>query len=238
VAARCGHDPSRSNSCRRHHRVCAGGHRATRLRRTAAAHRLCRRRRSWAHRLRLRCLAARPPPPPLDACKPTPAFFAAGWLPAGSTAPQSGRAWAGGASCTGGSHPLGAAARSRLCHPAAAAQPPTIAGSVQPPMPESLRFTAGPSCWLHGATLYPPEPAAVGNGLRFAEIRLSRLKKNTHTHTSDTHARLPTSESGCGRPVGRSQPQIGCVRGAIDRSIDLLLTFFKICLAAHHAIAH
>ena len=36
----------------------------------------------------------------------------------------------------------------------------------------------------------------VGNGLRFAEIRLSRLKKHTHTHTSDTHARLPTSESG------------------------------------------
>ena len=28
----------------------------------------------------------------------------------------------------------------------------------------------------------------VGNGLRFAEIRLSRLKKHTHTHTSDTHA--------------------------------------------------
>ena len=26
----------------------------------------------------------------------------------------------------------------------------------------------------------------VGNGLRFAEIRLSRLKKHTHTHTSDT----------------------------------------------------
>ena len=41
----------------------------------------------------------------------------------------------------------------------------------------------------------------VGNGLRFAEIRLSRLKKHTHTHTSDTHARLPTSESGCGRPA-------------------------------------
>eukprot|EP01047_Picozoa_sp_COSAG01_P034520 COSAG01_NODE_2597_length_7400_cov_37.453363_4_plen_180_part_00 len=41
----------------------------------------------------------------------------------------------------------------------------------------------------------------VGNGLRFAEIRLSRLKKHTHTHTSDTHARLPTSESGCGQPV-------------------------------------
>jgi hypothetical protein len=43
----------------------------------------------------------------------------------------------------------------------------------------------------------------VGNGLRFAEIRLSRLKKHTHTHTSDTHARLPTSESGCGRPAPR-----------------------------------
>ena len=34
----------------------------------------------------------------------------------------------------------------------------------------------------------------VGNGLRFAEIRLSRLKKHTHTHTSDTHARLPTMQ--------------------------------------------
>jgi hypothetical protein len=41
----------------------------------------------------------------------------------------------------------------------------------------------------------------VGNGLRFAEIRLSRLEKHTHTHTLDTHARLPTSESGCGRPA-------------------------------------
>ena len=42
----------------------------------------------------------------------------------------------------------------------------------------------------------------VGNGLRFAEIRLTRLKKHTHTHTSDTHALLPTIESSCGRPVG------------------------------------
>jgi hypothetical protein len=38
----------------------------------------------------------------------------------------------------------------------------------------------------------------VGNGLRSAEIRLSRLEKHTHTHTLDTHARLPTSESSCG----------------------------------------
>ena len=41
----------------------------------------------------------------------------------------------------------------------------------------------------------------VGNGLRFAEIRLTRLKKHTHTHTSDTHALLPTIESSCGRPT-------------------------------------
>eukprot|EP01049_Picozoa_sp_SAG25_P011445 SAG25_NODE_1401_length_3115_cov_2.289125_1_plen_33_part_10 len=27
------------------------------------------------------------------------------------------------------------------------------------------------------------------------KFALSRLKKHTHTHTSDTHARLPTSES-------------------------------------------
>jgi hypothetical protein len=62
-----------------------------------------------------------------------------------------------GAGCTGGSRPLGEAARSLLCHPATAAQLPTIASSVQPPMPGTLRFAATPSCWLHGAAQHPPE---------------------------------------------------------------------------------
>jgi hypothetical protein len=59
----------------------------------------------------------------------------------------------------------------------------------------------------------------VGNGLRFAEIRLSRLKKLTHTHTSDTHARLPTSESGCGRPARRRRrAAAACVRACVLRA--------------------
>eukprot|EP01047_Picozoa_sp_COSAG01_P018649 COSAG01_NODE_1015_length_12114_cov_214.545651_8_plen_261_part_00 len=66
----------------------------------------------------------------------------------------------------------------------------------------------------------------VGNGLRFAEIRLSRLKKHTHTHTSDTHActtAMPTSESGCGRPAPSISSAAAaaacnvCVRAAATR---------------------
>jgi hypothetical protein len=56
-------------------------------------------------------------------------------------------------------------------------------------------------CHSRQAEIYWDSGIYVGNGLRFAEIRLSRLEKHTHTHTLDTHARLPTSESGCGRPA-------------------------------------